>query len=252
MSLIGLKALMQENDELYYKGGPFDRSNPRSLINIAPSEVVDILEERMPIKYLYMSEEELDDEFNPNREVQKIRLAFWKEYECAQSELRHMTLSHISLQLGAPSIYLVRVLKDVTKLACILCPPRSYELFLEEGLMSGMKRLREIIDMPMYTDEGKPDHKAMEVVLKAVAFLDMRKHGGIVQKQLQVTMTKNSQQKLVETASLEEIDAKIRELENKQSLSFARNAVGEQNALGVEIETTDKVINALEKEFSGK
>jgi hypothetical protein len=249
---LGLQSLLSIDEDLYYDGGPFDPRNPRSLINIAPREVIETLKEKMPIPYLYMTEQQLEAKFYPSSDIQKIRIAFWKEYEMAQSELRKMNVANIGKQLGQPSLYLTKTLKDPEKLAVILCPVTSYDNFLEEGLMAGSKKLRQIIDMPLFNADGTPDHKTMEIVLKAVAFLDMRKHGGIVQKQLQVSLTKNSQNSLVQNASMEEIDAKIRQLEEKHELDIARKEVGSQLPELVEIETTDRVINELEARYSGK
>lgn len=249
---LGLQSLLNADEDIYYEGGPFDLRNPRSLINVAPREVIETLKERMPVAYLYMTEQQLEAKFRPSSDIQKLRIAFWKEYESAQCDLRKMNIANIGRLIGQASLSLARTLKDPQHLAVILCPVTSYDNFLEEGLMAGSKKLRQIIDMPLFNDDGTPDHKTMEIVLKAVAFLDMRKHGGIVQKQLQVSMTKNSQNSLIQNASMEEIDAKIRQLEEKHELDIARQEVGSQLPELVEIETTDKVINELEARFSGK
>jgi hypothetical protein len=249
---LGLQSLLSTDEELTYQGGPFDPRNPRSLINIAPAEVVECLREKMPIVYLYMNEQQLEAKFHPGPDLQKIRIAFWKEYEAAQTELRRMSIANIGRFLGQGSFGLAKTLKDPENLAVCLCPVTSYENFLEEGLMAGSKKLRQIIEMPLFNADGSPDHKTMEIVLKAVAFLDMRKHGGIVQKQLQVNMTKNSQSGLIQNASIEEIDAKIKQLEDKQELEIARREVGAQLPELIQIETTDKVINELEARYAGK
>jgi hypothetical protein len=234
----GLQSLLSaDEDDVNFKGGPFDQTNPRSLINIAPEVVVTVLLEKMPVPYLYMTESALEKQFRPSADLQKIRVAFWKEYESAQSELRRMSLGNIGRYLGYPSLVIIRSLKDVEKLAVILCPVTSYDNFLEESLMAGSRRLREIIDLPFFKDDGTPDHKTMELVLKAIAFIDMRKHGGIVQKQLSVNMDKKSSKELIGNASIEEIDRKIKELEQADNIG---------------IKTMDKVINEYETSFSGK
>lgn len=239
----GLRALLDRNDE-DLAGGPFDRYDPRALINIAPLEVVDVLLHKMPVNLLYMTEAELDLELRPTADLQKLRIAFWKEYEMAQSALRRMTINNISHYLGYGSLSVTKALKNPQMLAVVLCPITSYDNFLEEALMAGAKRLREIINMKLFNDVGEPDHKTMEIVLKAVAFLDMRKHGGIVQKH-QIAMTKQSQNKLVGNATIDEIDAKIRQLEEKQKLRFAQDLVGEQKAPSIEMETTDDILDGV-------
>lgn len=214
----GHRSLLSEGEEFFTQGGPFDRSNPRSLINIAPREIVDILLEKVPLDLLYMSETELEDKLRPGPVIQRIRIAFWKEYEKAQSEIRKMQFSKIALELGQPSLFLLRTLKDPEKLAVVLCPVTSYDNFLEESLMAGLKRLRSIVEMPLFDHNGRPDHKTMDIVLKTVAFLDMRKNGGIVQRQLQVNVNKSTQNAVLNNVSLEELDEKIRQLESGKSV----------------------------------
>jgi hypothetical protein len=179
-----------------------------------------------------MTEKELDKAFRPDSTLQKIRIAFWKEYEAAQSEFRKMTINGIGRYLGYGSIPLAKSLKKTESLAVILCPVTSYENFLEEALMTGAKRLREMLELPFITEEGKVDKATLDIVLKAVAFLDLRKNGGIVQRQVSVNMSKSSQESLIKNVSIDEIDAKIKELE--------------------EGDGTVREINAIEAEYAGK
>lgn len=235
----GLQSLLDKKHE-DLRGGPFDASNPRALINIAPADVVEILRTEMPVHYLYMTEKELEAEFKPTADLQKVRIAFWKEYEAAQSALRKMNIANIGQFMGYGSMFIAKALRDVNHLAVILCPITSYDNFLEEALMAGARRLRELIDMKLTNDAGEPDHKAMEIVLKAVAFLDMRKNGGIVQKtKHEISMTKTTQNNLTSGATMEEIDAKIKMLESKNQLNFARQTVGAQKAPMIEVEDAD-------------
>lgn len=199
---------------MFYKGGPFDHTNARALINICPEEVRSVLLEKMSLDLLYMNEEELTQVIHPDASLNRLRLAFWKEYETAQSQVRHMTLSNVAIQLGFTSANVARTLKTPKLLAWVLCPPASYENFLEESLMAGMRKLREIIGLDIIKD-GEVDHKTAELILKATAFIDMRKNGGIVQKNLTVNLTKETQRKVMSTATLEELDLKIAELENR-------------------------------------
>lgn len=213
--------LSRAKPEINYRGGPFDTKNPRSLINIAPEEVVHMLMYKMTVDLLYMNELQLEEKFRPSSEIQKIRLAFWKEYETAQSELRKMTIANIGRFMGQPSASLLKVIRNVNHLAVILCPIASYENFLEEALMAGTKRLREMINLPFYKPDGELDHKTMDLILKAVAFIDLRKNGGIVQRQVQVNVDKKTAREIgsmPSSTSLEDIDKRIAELEASEVL----------------------------------
>jgi hypothetical protein len=79
-----------------------------------------------------------------------------------------------------------------------------------------MSRIREILDLPLRDEDGKVNPKVGELILKAAAFLDLRTHGGFLQKSVhaEVGIGLNSVKKLADELSLEEIDKKIKELES--------------------------------------
>lgn len=213
------ESLLAEDKDPYYVGGPFDRNDSRSLINIMPREAI-LTMERVPIPFLYMSEGQLREEVNPGVRLNQIRIAFWKEYDTARAELGKMTISGmLSFLDGLPTIHVRDALQTPIKLAWILCPPASYDNMLEEALARGLGRINEILSMPFYDKDGETDTKVMELVLKAVAFLDIRKHGMPTQKteqtikQLNVNVTRRDMKKLGSHTRLEDINAKIKQLE---------------------------------------
>jgi len=124
---------------------------------------------------------------------------------------------------GLPTIHVRDALSTPTSLAWILCPPASYDNMLEEALARGLSRINEILELPFYDSSGRPDSKIMELVLKATAFLDVRKHGMPTQRMestatvntLNVSVTKKDLKQLGSHSSIKEIDEKIKQLENK-------------------------------------
>jgi hypothetical protein len=214
-------ALIKGDKDPYYRGGPFDREDPRSLINIMPREAIWCLE-KLPVAYLYMSEKELRAEVNPDVRLNQIRIAFWKEYDMARSSLTAMSVVGMQSFLdGLPSIHVRDALQDPEKLAWILCPPASYDNMLEEALARGLGRINEIIDLPLYNNSGEVDERIATLILKAVAFLDIRKHGMPTQKidsttrQLNVNITKRDMKQLGSHTRIEDLDAKIKKLESE-------------------------------------
>ena len=237
-----LRSLLNKNNaDINYKGGPFDVKNPRALINIAPEEVVHMLMYKMSVDLLYLNELQLEEKFKPSSEIQKARLAFWKEYELAQSDLRKMTIGNIGRLMGQPSAWLLKILRRVDHLAVILCPIASYESFLEEALMAGTKRLREMINLPFYKPDGELDHKTLDLILKAVAFIDLRKNGGIVQRQVQVNVDKKTAREIgsmPSATSLEDIDRRIAELEASEVLKRNGGITDDEDSYDIEVAGT--------------
>lgn len=215
------ESLIKDDKDPYYRGGPFDREDPRSLINIMPREAVWCLE-KLPIAYLYMGEKELRQEIDPDVRLNQIRIAFWKEYDMARASLTKMTVAGMQSFLdGLPSIHVRHALQTPEKLAWILCPPASYDNMLEEALARGLGRINEILDLSLYNKDGEVDEKIATLILKAVAFIDIRKNGMPTQKteqtikQLNVNVNRRDIKQLGSHTRIEDLDAKIKELESQ-------------------------------------
>lgn len=195
--------------------GIIDPENPRSLINIAPKGVADLMG-RLDKKYYAMSEKQLKTLLSDDPTLNRLRISFWKEYDAAQSQMRDMLWSNISRLMQARPISFSAYFHRPEILAYILCPPASYDAFLEEALSHGMSRIREILDLPLRDENGRVNAKVGELILKAAAFLDLRTHGGFLQKSVhaEVGLGLNSIKKLADQLSIEEIDKKIKELES--------------------------------------
>ena len=243
---LGTHSLLSVDKDVQYRGGPFDPTNPRSLLNICPKEMRDGLS-HLPHFWLYMSEREIEAKVQPEPELNRIRLAFWKEYEKSQSELKPMHLSDISRHLGFPSVFLIKAFKSPPQLAWILCPPASYDTFLDEALSHGMKKLRQILDLPLFNQDGEVNTKAADLVLKAVAFLDLRKHGGIMARNMNLNVDASTKElrAITSAAQIEDIDAKIAELESRQEIEQARREVGARSAPQVQYAPTERLLNDM-------
>lgn len=210
---------------LFSEGGPYDKNDKRSLYNIMPRECRRALDE-MPVAYLTMDEAHLENIVKPTPYMNHLRRAFWQEYDMAQNTVTSMTLRGIQANIGtnSPSILLREYLTDAKVLAWVLIPPTHYDNLLEEALNRGMRRLQQILDIPLTHPDGSPDHKAAEIILKAVAFLDIRKNGMPTQRTIQdvrqvsVNVTQADAKKLGMLPRSEELDKKIKMLEEKLAL----------------------------------
>ena len=209
--------------EFDYSGWePFDENDPRSLVNIIPREIKPALN-AVPKEWLLLNEQELQHLVQPEPGLNRLRLAFWAEYEDAQRNVRRMDLHVLSQLTGMPSKYILAQLRSTDRMAWVLCPPASYEMFLDEALSFGMKRLREdILGMDIKYADGSVDPKKADILLKAIAFVDMRKHGGIVQKNLHLHGSTKDMKSFSRKLTDQEIDARIAGLEGKGTVEAAQ------------------------------
>lgn len=211
--------LIPAGKDIFYAGGPFDRSDPRSLINIMPKEAVRTVEQ-LELTWFEMGEADLQLFLKPAHDVNIIRLAFWKEFDAASASLTKMTLKGMMQYLGGlPSFHVMRVMQEPKSLMWLITPPVSYDNTLEEALLRGLKRVNEILDLPIVTPDGI-DHKTAELILKATAYLDIRKFGKPTEriettnKSLITTVTQRDVKQLGGQREVQ-LDEKIKELEAK-------------------------------------
>lgn len=213
--------LIPKGKDIFYAGGPFDRNEPRSLYNIIPKEAKGTIEQ-LELDWFSMGEIDLQVFLKPKHDVNIIRLAFWKEYEAAQSSLTQMTLKGMMQYLGGlPSFHVMQVMQEPKSFMWIITPPVSYDNTLEEALLRGLKRINEILDLVIVDPTTKQiDHKTAELILKATAYLDIRKFGKPTEriettnKSLITTVTARDVKQLGGGRGIE-LDEKIRALEVK-------------------------------------
>lgn len=214
--------------KLFHQGGPYDKQDKRSLYNVMPRECRNTLDD-MPVSFLTMDESHLEGLIKPTPYLNQLRSAFWQEYDAAQNTLTLMTLKGIQgfIGSGSPSILLREYLTDEKTLAWVLIPPTHYDALVDEALSRGMRRIQQIIDLPMITPSGEIDHASINLIMKAVAFLDIRKNGMPTQhtttdiRQLSVNLTKKDVKSLGLATRSDELDLKIKQLEEKLKLEHA-------------------------------
>lgn len=125
----------------------------------------------------------------------RIRMSFWLEYERALLEGDRMVLVNIhSLVCDKRSFYRLFT-ACAGRTAFLLCKPAAYEKQVREMLSHGMKRLRQILDMPAVLPNGKVDHKMLTLQAKIVGMVDMRVHGAPTQKVQQLNVNVDASRK---------------------------------------------------------
>lgn len=252
----------EAKDELNF--ADFDDSDPNSLINMVPDVLKRAIQE-VPVMYYEMAEDELslhcfgEDEKNrpkqPDSTSERLRIAFWDEYDRASRYRERMEIRRIC-QGTCSEVYFVRkFIQDVQKLAYILHPPISYQINLKDLHELSLRGMRQILSMPIKDDKDRPNTRLMDIQFKIHQHVDMRLKGAIIQRidqrNLNLNMNADVPQTTVEEISkvtqlsMSEIDKRIASLqaESKTLLTPAQVKVDLLKDAGVteleELKETD-------------
>ena len=123
-----------------------------------------------------------DKRQRPSPTIGILRMKFWHEFDRAQGHsLAMMNLTNVFSGVCFIELF-NRAIRNPYALAWILCPPASYISALEEGLIEGMNRARQVLDEDPYTVKGEFNVKLAELQFRMLQYFDQRRHGAIVQK----------------------------------------------------------------------
>lgn len=206
----------------------FQRTEPRALINLVPSQVqaamLDAqkkepelfgLDERDLFKRLRQSER------SPSPTDNRIRLAFWMEYDSSQAEGRDFNIARAYSGICNRQFFYQHYLHSAARVAWLITAPVGYETKMEEALDYGLDRMREYLELDA-TKDGKPNVKLMELQAKIVAMFEMRVKGGIVQRtetknlNLSVSTTDRRVAQATAELSMEALEKRLRELDKRE------------------------------------
>lgn len=197
----------------------YDENNPLAVVRMAPPELAKLILE-VPEGDRIGFEDDLREELKPSSTENLLRLNFWIEYMRAQMTPPHkMYLTNIVRGACPPQYFILHFTKKKSRIKWILCPPAQYEARLEEALDYGLARLREILSLPLINSKGYIDSRLADIILKITQFLDAKINGAIASKiqidqrtaMIQTSMADLN--KAIQTASIADLDAKIKELE---------------------------------------
>lgn len=216
-----------------------NKDNPESVQNLAPEGFAKALEYEEVWQLLVKNDEfDLQKKVKPTAEQNRLRLAFWREYERAIQTTENMLPENIYKGIMPKENFDRMVKNEPRVMAWILKQPTNYVNMMEEALSFSMHRVREILEMPLYKMETKaipmpsgkvknmqkrvPNVPVAKLILDTMKLLDVRVKGAIVQKVQQEVKTESknftanvnigsgSQPK-----TLAEINAEIAKLEGK-------------------------------------
>lgn len=162
----------------------YDTDNPDALINRLPDRLVPIfhrVKNKLP-RTLLSDEKAVRRYVNPDDRDDRVRLAFWDEYNASTAGNKKMSLQCILSGTTAWDTWITAYEPNDKRMCWIFTPPTSYVAQMRHILHRGTERLLEIINLPMVNDEGKVDIKIANLVLRAWQLADMRVKGGVMQK----------------------------------------------------------------------
>jgi len=167
-----------------------DYQSEFSLINLVTPVVRQAIE-AVPEELVNISEEELLERVpNPDNTTLQIRNMFWLEYDRARETRHMMDINMACVGVCAAELF-YKYLLDPKKVAWIINPPRSYTADIDLLHTKALQQMYEIINLPNMNEHGFIDSKLLDIKNKIFMALDMRKHGGFVQRSMQITENRN-------------------------------------------------------------
>lgn len=163
----------------------FDESNPDSLFSLVPDRIKPVLQRLKPrmARVLYCTEIELKDYIKPDERDNRIRLAFWDEYNHATQVGKRMSLSGFLHGVMSWEVWVNVYEPSDKKMQWVFCAPVSYQVAMRNILHQGTERLMEIMSLPIKDPKtGAIDSKVIVNILKAFQLVDLRVKGAVAQK----------------------------------------------------------------------
>jgi len=238
----------------------YNKDNDRSVYNMVSPRIQEKLK-RLSVQELLLTDEwELKEIIKPTPTLNRLRISFWREFDRAQTKNTDMKMVKVYAGI-CPKEQFERYLDNDNHTVWILKPPVDYVNAMEEALMFGIDRLREILEIPLvqtrhiklrdadgadYLDTYEEfDPKTAELLIKTVAMLDMRVKGALVQKVEQKVIAENRNVNANLTATVS--------VEKKETVEEAALQIGVEDLDG-EIkrleETIKKDVKKVEKPFN--
>lgn len=173
---------------------------------------------KLPRDYHLMEEARIIREFQPSSMWHRLRIAFWDEYHRARDRGVRMLPQNIIRGNCTHDYWKEYILPNEKAVAFITHPIPEYALQNTEMLMLSMKRMREILEAPLFAKNGQVNRDILKAIMKMYEVLDRRVHGmpthkiQIDQRNLNVNTTLNQSHG---HQSLEELEAEVKRLEEE-------------------------------------
>jgi len=135
----------------------------------------------IPDEFKGLDEAELRKRIKPSATLEVLRMGFWAEFARVQNgETRVMITSRIHAGICSPEYFNHYILSNRMAISWITCPPHNYLRSLEAMLDYSMKRMWDLLRLPVQDEQsGKVNVKMAELQFKLFQHLEARLHGAI-------------------------------------------------------------------------
>lgn len=180
---------------------------------LLPAHITEAIS-KIPHELLEMDEHDLQKLVNPSLSLDRLRLAFWVEYDLAQSQTRHMHVPSIYRGAMNRTYFQQVVLKKPEILAYVICPPADYMLSLKAMLYRTIKQLEKLTEANLIDEKtGEIKLGLARLVIDAHKALDLKVYGAAIQKIESKVMTVTA---TVDSLSKDEdVEKRLSELREK-------------------------------------
>lgn len=162
-----------------------DLDSPSSIYSLAPEPMRETILEcysRMP-KLLLQDESLVRRHCKPDERDDRLRMAFWDEYNrCTSTTVpREMSARTIISGITSAAIFNSVYVKNRQKVAWLITPVKSYSHTMQMILNKSIDRLLEVVSQPVIKADGEIDHKLVNNIIKIAQIVDLRVKGAIPQ-----------------------------------------------------------------------
>lgn len=221
----------------------FDTENQTHFINLVSPKVREAVLS-IPKEYLEMTEKELVEKVygdRPESLDRMLRTNFWELYNECFSTGKSMSLSKIVAGVCDISTF-QRILSNAGRLSYIVREPSHLQNKIKDIYQALLEEMKVISEMKIPIDKktGCPDAKLMGLKMKAFEYLDQRIHGALIQrmevrqKTLQVNVDGNPIPEKKKFQTPEEIDQRLKELEQELQTPLALHEAQDPNTIIME------------------
>lgn len=205
---------------------PFNRMEPRAPINIVPPGMQRAMLEAFQAnpELFAMDETGLYQELRTRgRQISptdnRLRLAFWLEYDRCHSESRPFQTGNVFGGVCTKQAFFANYLTVPDKVAWMLLPPVDYAVRIREAHSFGLDQMRAILAINAEAN-GKVNVKLMELQAKIFHMLDQREKGGYTQrqeiKQLSITASASQVQEATMEKTMAALNERLKALDKKE------------------------------------
>lgn len=197
----------------------FNEDNPYSLVNKVPEYMIVKLYalEKDEVDWLSLTTTEIREKIKPTSIMNRLRMAFWNEYENACRTGDRMETKRIYAGICSME-HFSRMMQKVRKYVWLIQPVPAYQDTIEELLLTGTEEMRKILEAPIYKEDGSINTSLVNSKLKLQKMIEDRALGAVAQKLETKSLNVN--------ANLGK-DGEVKQIDVDEELKKLRNQVNE-------------------------